>query len=65
MFGIQKTDQEIEINESFGFRVKIDMESYELFRNYRPSDANNGRNFNYETIEFYIEAELYSQKCKL
>jgi hypothetical protein len=54
VFGIQKTDQETEINESFGFRVKIELEPHELFK----------RDRGYENIQFFIEVDLYSQKCK-
>jgi len=66
VFGIQKTDQVIQLNESFGFRVKIELESHELLKNHRMSnDPFIPQNFNYENTEFFIEADLIHQKCKL
>jgi hypothetical protein len=73
VFGIQKTDQEIEINESFGFRVKIELEPHELLKMHKESFS--GKNiprdeefvsnlFNYETVPFFMEVELYHLKWK-
>jgi hypothetical protein len=63
VFCIQKTDQEIEINESFGFRVKIELEPHELLKMHKDNEFGSSL-FNYETIPFFIEVELYHLKCK-
>mmetsp|Transcript_4885 Transcript_4885/g.4133 ORF Transcript_4885/g.4133 Transcript_4885/m.4133 type:complete len:81 (+) Transcript_4885:209-451(+) len=63
IFGIIKTDELIELNESFGFRVKIDLDPNELLK-FTKGENSYEEIFNYNTTPFYLEAHLYSLKCK-
>jgi len=63
VFGIIKTDQIVEMNESFGFRMKIDLEPSELLK-LQKEDRWGETPFNYESVPFYLETHLYSLKCR-
>ena len=63
VFGIQKTDQEIELNESFGFRVKMELDPWDLLKIEREEDFLKA-NVNYDAVPFYLEAQLYTLKWK-
>lgn len=63
VFGVQKTDQEINIGESFGFRVDILVDNKDILRSNKNKKWTRNY-FNYETVPFYLEIQLYSLKCK-
>lgn len=58
---MQRSDQEIELNEAFGFRVEVDLTSQELIKQH---DEFGEPVFNYMNIPFYVEVELHCAKCK-
>jgi hypothetical protein len=68
VFCIQRSDQKVELNESFGFRMKIELSQADILKRNKPyMDMETGEMiapYKYENTPFYIEANLYSLLCK-
>lgn len=61
VFCIQRSDQEIELNEAFGFRLEIDLSPHELVIQH---EDYHDTSFNYRNQPFYVEVGLQWLKWK-